>query len=295
MRRRLWLAAASLLLAQCAAQPPAPGTFSFAVLGDTPYNEREEAKFVEMMDAMNREALAFAVHVGDFKAGHDSPCTDELFERRKAQFDRFAHAFVLTPGDNDWADCGRPSNGGADPLERLDRLRAIFFGDRHSLGVRRIETEAQPGHPENRRWEHGGIVFATINMQGGNDRAAASRRGAALEWLAQAAERAAGAAALVVLTQVNPFDKRPEAYAAHRDALVRAARGLGKPVLFVHGDTHQYRADTPFRDASGAALSNPARLEVHGSPFVGWVKVSVDASRAGVFSFEPHRVAFVPP
>jgi hypothetical protein len=72
------------------------------------------------------------------------------------------------------------------------------------------------------------------------------------------------------------------------------ARRLGKPVLFIHGDTHLYRADAPFLDASGQPLANPRRLETYGSPFVGWVKVSVDPARPEIFGFEPRLVALLP-
>ena len=47
------------------------------------------------------EPLAFAVHVGDFKAGGDSPCTDELFADRRARLDasrlRFAGRWLTPP------------------------------------------------------------------------------------------------------------------------------------------------------------------------------------------------------
>ena len=308
MPPRLLVAASALFLAQCAAQPPGAQPFSFVAFGDTPYNEREEVKFVEMIARIGAEPAAFAVHVGDFKNGHNAPCSDELFLRRKAQFDRSPLPMVFTPGDNEWTDCGRASNGSGDPLERLARLRTIFFAGGESLGARRLPMEAQDAclardgaactcgpFPENRRWEHGGVVFATLNMQGGTDRDAACRQRASLAWLTQAVERAAHAHALVVFTQVNPFDKRPERYAPYRTALVDAAKALRKPVLFVHGDTHTFRADAPFRDADGKPLANPSRLEVHGSPFVGWVKVGVDPSRPEIFTFDPRLEATILP
>jgi hypothetical protein len=40
---------------------------------------------------------------------------------------------------------------------------------------------------------------------------------------------------------------------------------------------------------------NLTRLETYGSPFVGWVKVTVDPERPDVFTFEPKTEAFVPP
>src|SRR5258705_14001612 len=40
------------LLAGCATRPPSGGAFVFGVVGDTPYNDREEAHFVKMLERM---------------------------------------------------------------------------------------------------------------------------------------------------------------------------------------------------------------------------------------------------
>ena len=315
MRSPLWIAAVSVLLAHCAIRPPGPEAFSFAVMGDAPYNDREEPAFMETLERMNAQPLAFVVHIGDFKAGSHSPCTDALYLRRKAQFDTSAHPFVLTPGDNDWTDCRRTNNGAYDPVERLDAIRRIFFADGHSLGAQRMATAPQsqcvePGapcrcgpFPENRLWTQGSVVFATINVQGSNnnrgfdaanDREADCRDRANLAWLAAAESRAAAARALVVFTQANLWDANAPTYAVYVTAVVDIAARLRKPVLFVHGDTHRYRNDTPFKARDGSPVANPARLEVYGSPFVGWVKVDVDATRPDVFTIEPRLTALVP-
>ena len=39
---------------------------------------------------------------------------------------------------------------------------------------------------------------------------------------------------------------------------------------------------------------NLTRLETYGSPFVGWVKVTVDPAKSDLFSFEPTLFAGVP-
>jgi len=62
----------------CAATHAAAQNFTFAAFGDAPYLELEEARFTGAIAAMNRESLAFAIHVGDFKSGW-SPCTDALY------------------------------------------------------------------------------------------------------------------------------------------------------------------------------------------------------------------------
>ena len=291
--------AGSLLAAQCALYPPGAERFSFGVMGDAPYNAREEPRFVRMIESMGREPLAFVVHVGDTKG--TAPCTDELYARRKEQFERSAHPLVYTPGDNEWIDCRDPANGAYDPLERLAKLRAIYFGDALSMGRRRIKLEVQSGFPENRLWEHGHVVFATIHVAGSNnnrghgvagDREADLRDAANLAWLESAGERAREARALVIFAQANLWWGEKETFGRYSDALAALAQSLHRPVLFVHGDSHIYRVDTPFVDARGSPVSNPTRLETYGSPFVGWAKVDVDVSRPDVFSFDSRLEAF---
>lgn len=313
MRRLLALLAAALAAAACATRPPHPEAFSFAVIGDAPYNAREELEFDAMLGRLGAEPLAFVVHVGDFKAGGGSPCTDALYADRKARLDASRHALVLTPGDNDWTDCRRESNGAMDPLERLARLREVFFADGWSLGRARLPLARQeacaeregtacacPGLPENRLWTKNRVVFATIHVVGGNDnrgfdaandaeqrcRAAANRA-----WLADAIRLAesAGMRGLVVVAQANPWEaSRYRVYDGLLAQLAAGARRLAKPLLFVHGHTHTWRFDRPFRDAQGAAVGNARRLESFGSPVVGWVRVTVDPGDEALFRVEPH-------
>ena len=307
MASRAWLALPALLLAAgCATHPSHPDGFAFAVVGDTPYTQSEEARFETMLRALDAEPLAFVVHVGDFKGG--GACSDALYTRRRAQFDASSHPFIFTPGDNDWTDCRGAKH---DPLERLARLREVFFADRFSLGRRRLELFVQercategplgcecPGLPENRFWTRAGVRFVTLHVVGSsdnagfdadNDREARCRAAANAAWLehvVRASERSE-TRALVVIVHANPFETKRAVY---RDLVVRvreAARRLRRPVLFVHGDTHTQREDTPFRDSLGNIDTALTRLETYGSPFVGWVRVTVDPDDPGVFRIEP--------
>ena len=55
-----------------AAEFSSAADFTFAAVGDTPYSGDEEARFPDLIAAMNREPLAFVVHVGDFKSAISS-------------------------------------------------------------------------------------------------------------------------------------------------------------------------------------------------------------------------------
>ncbi len=291
----------ALLLCGCAARAMPPGAFAFGVMGDTPYGEAEEAAFAAMLEQAGREDLAFVVHVGDFKGG--GACSDALYARRRAQFDASAHPLVYTPGDNEWVDCPR-----ADPLERLARLRAEFFTAPGPLGRRPLAAQAQDAClappaagcgcgalPENRAWRVAGVQFVTLHVTGSdnntgrdarNDLEARCRDEANKRWLSQAAA-AEDTRALVVVLHANPWRTTGRTFDGLLAQLEQAGRRPSRPVLLVHGDTHTYRVDYPF--------ANVTRLETYGSPFVGWVKVTVDPASARVFAFESKPLRLVLP
>ncbi|MBM3357771.1 MAG: hypothetical protein FJY54_08590 [Betaproteobacteria bacterium] len=291
------LGAAAATLALCGAMPQGAGEggktlVTFAALGDTPYTREEEARFPDLIAELNREELAFVVHVGDFKSAL-SACTDELFLERRAWFGLSHHAFVYVPGDNEWTDCARPVGAAYDPLERLRKLRELFFAGSASLGQRPIALERQSAvsrrihdYPEHARWEHRGVVFVTLNAPGptNNVRAQAehSQRSAAIRnWLTGSFRlaRERQARAVVVVMHANPWGRSGEPRRGFPELLERLAaevRGFGGEVLLVHGDTHRYRVDQPLRDpATGAAPPNFSRVEVFGSPEMNWVRVRV--------------------
>lgn len=260
--------------------------FTFAAFGDTPYTEEEETRFVGMIAEINREKLAFAIHVGDFKSGW-SPCTDALYQQRAEWFALFHHALIYTPGDNEWSDCWRAFGAARDPLERLQKLRSLFFADGYSLGQHKIAlTRQNGGYPEHARWTHQGVVFATLNVPGGNnnlrmpDEAAA--RGAMVQtWIDTTFEyaRNSGHRAVVLVMQANPFvgvAGGKNGYAELMKTIVAETARFKGEVLLIHGDTHRYRIDKPLVDRQNRRhLGNFTRIEVFGYPFVNWARVRV--------------------
>lgn len=295
MSLRLGIVAVALLLSACAAPPPVPSApgFSFALTGDAPYSPHEETLFVEMLYELNHEALAFVVHVGDFKSG-SSRCSDEVFAQRREWFSWSRHPFIYLAGDNDWTDCWRPSNGAYEPLERLRRLRELFFQGPHSLGVNTLPLARQSDgasahpYPEHVRWQHGRVLFAGFNLPGGDNNLGrmpqehAQRDAAARDWLKQAFVLAhrENLSAVVVLSQANPFTQSLQprrGFTGFLDLLAHETAAFGGQVLLVHGDTHHYRVDRPLNHpGTREPLANFTRVEVFGSPSVNWVRVRAE-------------------
>jgi hypothetical protein len=292
------------------ASPGAAQPFSFAAIGDMPYFlPADYQRFEKLIAEINRRAPAFTIHVGDIKSG-STRCTDETFTTIAGYFATFEAPLIYTPGDNEWTDCHRANNGGFDPLERLAKIRSLFFPDDMSLGRKRLKLAQQSADPkfrkfvENARWTHNNVTFATLHIIGSNNnlqrnRAAVEeyleRNDANLAWLeASFAEaRTQNRAALVLSIQANPhFEKHPDEKSGFNDFLAvleRETLAFGKPVLLIHGDTHYFRIDQPLTvGPQKRRADNFIRLEVYGERDVHGVLVSVDAADGvSPFTFRP--------
>ena len=288
------------------------GAFSFALIADMPYNSYERSAVADIMREIDAEALAFVIHAGDLKSGSDQ-CDDGVLLWNRALFDRSRHPLIYVPGDNDWTDCHRESNGGHDPEERLQKLRNTFYTSDNGLGRRSIRLTRQSDdarysdYRENVRWQQGAVLFVALHIVGSNNnwgRSAATdaeyrRRNAAdIAWLEESFRLASQrlARAVVVVIHANPLFEVPATDRARRgyndflDHLYAETVAFGKPVLLLHGDTHHQRVDHPLTDRStGREIENFTRAEAFGSPWIGWVKINVNPSSLEVFSFEPRR------
>jgi hypothetical protein len=286
-----------LLFAACLAGPGMAGAnFTFVAFGDTPYTDDEETRFIGMIAEINREKPAFSIHVGDFKSG-SSPCTDALFLLRREQFALFHQPLIYTPGDNEWSDCWRAPGAARDPLERLQKLRSLFFADGHSLGQQKIVLARQNAlYPEHAQWAHEGILFATLNVPGGNNNMRMPEEWAAREqgvrhWVQAtfARARAERHHAVVLAMQANPFLRSvavKNGYESLLHALASEAQKFDGEVLLIHGDTHRFRIDQPLTLGRGRQrVANVTRLEVYGYPLINWVRVRV-SQRNGKVVFE---------
>lgn len=285
----------------------------FGLIGDLPYTPEQDAKFINLVNDINRSKLAFVVHDGDFKSG-STLCNDETFHQRKQLFETFAAPFIFVPGDNEWTDCHRANNGSYDPLERLAKLREIFFQGNKSLGQRTLDLTRQSEQPqyvkfrENVRWNYGDVMFVGLNIPGSNnnfgrtpeaDAEYFERNTANLAWMQEAFEIAKhdNSKGVMLIIQANPgFELSPTApnrtgYNDFLAALEAETLAFTKPVVLVHGDTHSFQINKPlFSSKSKRRIENFTRVETFGSPDVHWVQVTVDFRDPNLFKFQQQIV-----
>jgi hypothetical protein len=347
--------ACTLLLHGCAGLERRPAAqFEFALIGDMPYDARTEREFANLMRDIDAADLAFVVHNGDFWGdaafwtekppadlerqrapfvfvGGHAPCADETFAHRLQLARESRHPFILVPGDNEWADCHRAKPRAYDPLERLTKLRQMFFFGDRTLGRRTLPLSRQSDDAryakfrENMRWTHGEVLFIGLHILGSDnnrgrtsemDAEYAERNAANLAWMRDSFALAtrSDSRGIMIIAQANPaFERtwtpslqrryvtglalkpaaeaRPTGFDDFLAELEKAALAFGKPVVYVHGDTHIFRVDKPLVGAaSGRIIENFTRVETFGFPDTHWVRAVVNAADPNVFSFRQEIV-----
>lgn len=291
--------------------------FSFGLVGDYPYYPRDDAGFPHLIEDLRRAPdLSWLLHLGDVHNPKATDCSESLFRERRDAFLATGKPFVITLGDNDWADCA----GDGRPF--LEPARRVFFGDPALvLGGSGIAPRFQvrdDGVRENLIWVHEDVVFATLHMVSGappprswidaDEPERARLRAAGLAWMEEAfrVAREVDARGVFLATQVSLWVvtgnttllhvldpgklEAPHGFAPFLDALVRETRAFGRPVVLANGDTHTFRIDKPLFDEHQETLQNFTRVEGFGSPHGHWVRVFVDPERDEVFGFRQEWV-----
>ncbi|HET9674178.1 MAG TPA: metallophosphoesterase [Gaiellaceae bacterium] len=316
MRGLLIAVCAVLALATSGAAAAGNGTpvnasanaLTVAVIGDSPYGPEQLAQFPALVDDVNDDAkVDLVLHLGDIKSG-STLCADDYFSTMFSLFETFKDPLVYTPGDNEWTDCHRPNNGGYNPLERLAKVRSLFFADPGtSLGGRKKQVLVQAGYPENQRWLQSRVVFSVVHVVGSNNNLAPwtnetpaqrdlriaeanARIGAALAWVDSTFELAEdeGARGVVLGMQADTFfgaNETATGFASIVSRIEQRAAAFGGPVLLLQGDTHVFGVDHPL-----AGAPNLTRIVVQGETASEWLRLTVDPRADELFVWERMQV-----
>jgi hypothetical protein len=296
---------------------------TLAVIGDTPYGASQAETFPSLVSAINSDPdVSYVVHVGDIKNG-SSVCDDAYFSRIFDYFGTFEDGVVYTPGDNEWTDCHRTSNGKYNPLERLSAIRELFFArPTRTLGQTALRLESQGSQrayrdmPENQRFEVAKTVFSTLHVVGSQNGLApwftddatdafvdspeeriaevSRRTQASLDWIDETFESGCGRSTRAVVFFMQADTWPGGAGDGFSEILQRIATHsvkFKKPVYVIQGDSHVYKVDAPLANGDAIhgidfAVPNLTRVVVQGSNVNEWLKVTVDPATDDVVSWE---------
>lgn len=153
------------------AGPAAHGSaYQFGVIGHSVKNGGD-AQLRKAL-AERGDAQAFVVVTGI--KGAAEPCSDKVYGERRELLDGAASPVIAALAASDWSDC-RNSAGRSAAIERLNRLRELYFGDASSLGARKLAVTRQSAtakfrsYAENAHWVVGKVLYATVNLPANNN------------------------------------------------------------------------------------------------------------------------------
>jgi hypothetical protein len=208
-------------------------------------------------------------------------------------------------------------------LEELRRLFFPVAGQTLGATPRTVTSMAGGGPKENVRWIESDVAFATAHVVGSNNgdlpwfgasetHALQEQRQLEFQYRNRANVRwldvvfgeaiANNRKAVAIGIQADMWDpfivndrKQYSGYTQFVRKLAYWARTFKKPVLLLNGDSHVFTEDAPLADAASwntrmygvpYAVPNLKRVTVDGSSNANnWLKLHVDPSSAGVFSW----------
>jgi len=336
-RRRIAVCAAALAFGVGAAAPeishaaraskvtPPPAAAApltrMALIADVPQWPAAEADTTTLLDQIGTQQVSLIIHAGGIKGDTES-CGDALLGARLRVLDDSPAPLLYVPGETDWAECAKPVNGRFDAVERLNRLRELFYPVDATLGRRTIPVIRQSDQAmfrsfrENVRVVIGGVMVVGLNLPGDNNHFRSEggrngefedRREANRQWLNRAFSVATQRDLPGVLVVVhadplfgNGWEKRGKPTLLDgflrrgtRDGYLEFKRQLRDltakfpgQVLLVHASDNGFSVDRPLRDTGGKIVGNFTRVALPmGSPS-RWVELTVTPNTRSVFQVE---------
>ena len=273
----------NLILAVALACSPVLASPTFIVLQDLPYTDTQEYVYKNIVRPAIVSADAdFVIHGGDMQ-GSKAVCSHAgLKALRDDLYSLKPERVFLTPGDNDWTDCDRPSN--AKPVseyQALGWLRELFY-EPAPKGLPEWQLARQDAFPENARWLVDNSLFVTLHILGtvnGRQQVYLDDPSYALEqveardkanqlWLQEALTfaKAHDVTHMVVAAHadITQLEGKPpcsrsrtsdcDPYQAYRKQLRDVAAEFGRPMLFIHGDTEPFCLDKNYGSKTATNL-----------------------------------------
>ena len=269
--------------------------FSIAVIGPSPGTQHDDSALRQAINETDEENLAFVV-VNGIKSIRES-CSDSVYLDRKILFDAAKNGLIVSLAGTDWIEC-KTAAGKSSSVERLNRLRELFFAEDFSFGASKIPLARQSAavkfhrYAENARWEVGPVLFATINLPsdnnhyllaGGRNSEFEDRSVANLNWLQRLVSYTTTHKldALVLFCDHDPLalstaSGQQDGFAEVRQQLVRLAAHYKGRILLVH-DGVASSASTP---STIAWKGNLGTLAVSS----GWLRLKISPGLPALFS-----------
>ena len=155
------------------------GAHRFAVIGNNAGRDAGQragdgidARLKQAIDEADDKSTAFLVVTGI--KGVKEACSDKLYQQRREVISNARRPAIVVPAASDWTEC-RNSAGRTNAIERLNRIRELFYAEPQSLGARKLPLTRQSASPrfrsyaENAHWSVGKVLYAVLNLPANNN------------------------------------------------------------------------------------------------------------------------------
>jgi len=146
-------------------------THRFAVIGHS-LGDGGGERLKQAIDDADDKSTAFVVVTGI--KGAKEACSDKLYQQRRELVADARRPAIVVPTASDWTEC-RNSAGRTNAIERLNRIRELFYAEPQSLGARKLPLTRQSMSPrfrsyaENAHWSVGKVLYAALNLPANNN------------------------------------------------------------------------------------------------------------------------------
>jgi len=300
--------------------PPAPVVqpTRIGLIADVPQWPEAETDASALFDLMNARQMALIIHAGGIKGDTES-CADTILGARQRVLDDSPAPLLFVPGETDWAECHKTVNGKFDAVERLNRLRELYFPVDTTLGRRTLPVIRQSDQAmfrsfrENVRLIVGGVMVVGLNLPGDNNHYRSEggrngefedRREANRQWLHRAfsVAKQRDLPGILVVAHADPefgngWEKRGkpslldgfmrrgtrDGYLEFKNQMRELSAKFPGQVLLIHASDSGFSIDKPLKDKDGKILGNFTRVSLPIGTPSRWVELTVTPNTRSVF------------
>lgn len=177
----------------------------------------------------------------------------------------------IVPGDNEWNDCDNPDD-------------AWKYWDEYFMGFEKnwdpiTKVKRQKERNENFAFKKNGVLLIGLNIVGGLVHDSLEwkiRHNQCAEWIDnQFKNNKDSVRAAVVLAQAYLNEKHTD----FTDRFLGICREFRKPVIFIHGDGHQWIYDNPWLEP------NLIRIQIDKGGIAPPLEVTIEVNQDSIISF----------
>lgn len=231
--------------AQIGTGPIEPGSVTFYVTADGPYNLEAETDLQNEMKTLSPGA-SFIVHLGNLQKAEDTLCADSKYFQTAAFLKHFPITTFVLPGEEDTDNCPFPERA----FESWKDQFKFFHRHFDHLQSKNFEVMSEVDQYENFAILHGGVLFLGMHITGGRvyDRSVVeARNDYNYKWIeGMIKSKGKDARAIVMLGNARPGEAQNEEFFLQMAKYL--ATNADKPIAYIHAGGSASKVYTPFTE-----------------------------------------------